>query len=100
MILWEILVPKYLPSGVEIDMDHHHQWDDFVLPLSQGLTIMRSAKGFWSSPRFGDLVVERMIPVRLICSRKEIEQIVDFTKQHYEQEAVMAYKISDEVIIR
>lgn len=41
-----------------------------------------------------------MIPVRIIASREEIDQIVDFTIDYYEQQAVLAYKVSDEVILK
>jgi len=62
------------------------------------LTIMSVAKGQWV---FKDqLFEERMIPVRIIASRAEIEQIVSMTMTYYEQLAVLAYKIADEVILR
>lgn len=41
-----------------------------------------------------------MIPVRILASREEIDKIVDFTIQYYDQEAVLCYKLSDEVILR
>lgn len=41
-----------------------------------------------------------MIPVRIACSREEIDKIIDITIKHYNQLAVMAYKVSDEVIIK
>lgn len=61
-----------------------------------GLTIHRGVKGEWVSPT-GELFLDRMIPVRISCSREDINKIVDFTIEHYDQEAVMVYKVSDEV---
>lgn len=99
MSLYEILVPKYIYDEVEWDMDWHYKWDAFVNSISKGMTVLRSVKGTWFAPS-NEIVIERMIPVRLICNREQIEQIIDFTKKHYNQKAVMAYKVSDEVIIR
>ena len=35
-----------------------------------------------------------------MCTREQIEKIVDITLTYYEQIAVMAYRISDEVILK
>ena len=96
--MWEILVPAS-NKELEFTYEHHKAWDEFVITISGGITIMRTAKGQWVSPdnvRFKD----RMIPVRIKCTRKQIDKIIDFTIKHYKQEAVLAYKISDEVILK
>lgn len=67
--------------------------------LTGGLTILRPAIGQWLSPK-GELFKERMIPVRIACSRAQIEEIINFTLTYYDQLAVMAYKVSDEVVIK
>jgi hypothetical protein len=41
-----------------------------------------------------------MIPVRIIATRPQIDEIINFTLQHYSQEAVLCYRISDEVLLR
>lgn len=66
--------------------------------ISGGLTIMPVAKGQWVYKE--NLFEERMIPVRIIATRKQIEDIIDMTMKYYEQLAVLAYKVSDEVILR
>jgi len=38
--------------------------------------------------------------VRIIATREEIEAIIDFTIPYYEQEAVLAYKVAEEVILK
>jgi hypothetical protein len=48
----------------------------------------------------GDLFQERMIPVRIMATRDEIEKIVELTLKYYNQIAVLCYKISDEVILK
>jgi len=60
---------------------------------------MPVAKGQWIS-REGTLFNERMIPVRLIASKEDMDKIVDMTLKYYDQLAVLAYKISDEVILK
>jgi len=97
--LWEILVPAYSNVGEEISIEHHKVWDEFVKKLTGGLTIMKTARGQWVSPN-GELYVDRMIPCRIICTKEQIIEIIDFTIKHYDQEAVLAFKISDTVILR
>ena len=41
-----------------------------------------------------------MIPVRLICTRSEMNRIAALTAQHYQQVAVMFYLLSRQVFIR
>jgi hypothetical protein len=96
--MWEILVPASWRK-TRFTYDHHQAWDDFVRDVAGGLTVYRGAKGQWTSPD-GTLFKDRMIPVRIACTRDEIERIISFTIKHYDQEAVLAYKVSEEVIVR
>jgi hypothetical protein len=96
--MWEILVPAS-NKELEFTYEHHKAWDEFVIAVSGGITIMRTGKGQWVSPnnvRFKD----RMIPVRIKCTRKQINKIINFTIDHYRQEAVIAYKVSNDVILK
>lgn len=78
----------------------HKQWDDKVIGISNGLTILEPTKnGHWKSPE-GQLFSERMIPVRVICSSEQIHKIMDITANHYKQLAILAYKVSNEVILK
>ena len=97
--LWEILVPRVFNEGIEIPLDYHRVWDERVRKISSGLTILKSAKGVWQSPS-GEIFQEEMIPVRIACTKAQIDEIVDLTLDYYEQEAVMAYLVSDYVIIK
>lgn len=69
------------------------------MSISGGLTIYRPSKGQWISKE-GELFEERMIPVRIMCSREDIEKIADLTAQYYNQKAVMFYLISTESYIK
>jgi len=100
--MWEILVPteRRLKPGKYYTTRYHKVWDTKVRSITGGLTVMTPARGQWVNPSTGELFNERMIPVRIIASRIEIEKVIDFTLKYYDQLAVLCYKISDEVIIK
>lgn len=92
--LWEILVPYHDNNGNKFDLAYHRQWDDKVRSIAGGLTIFKTSKGQWVSEdneQFND----RMIPVRIYCSESQIDEIIEFTLEHYDQKAVLCYTISD-----
>lgn len=98
--LWEILVPCIFQDNKKpIRLKHHKVWDDYVRKISKGQTILQPAKGFWLNPKSNELIQERMIPVRITATEKEIRKIIDFTISHYRQEAVLAYRISNKVLL-
>lgn len=97
--LWEILVPTVRQDGTPIRTRFHRVWDAKVRDITGGLTILPVAKGQWTAPD-GKLFSERMIPVKIAATRSQIERIIDMTIAYYEQLAIMAHKVSDEVIIR
>jgi hypothetical protein len=99
MSIWEILVPTVRNDGTPIRTRFHREWDRRVRRISGGLTVLPPARGQWLSPS-KQLFEERMIPVRIACTRKQIETIADMTAAYYRQQAVMFYKISDEVVIK
>jgi hypothetical protein len=97
--MWMILVPTISNEGKPFKLRYHKVWDKKVQDISGGQTILAPAKGNWISPK-GILFSERMIPVCIIATKTEINKIVDLTLKYYQQEAVLAFKISDEVIIK
>lgn len=96
--LWEILVPTIRNNGRPIHLRFHRIWDQKVLKLTGGLTILKPTQGKWVSPD-KKLFAERMIPVRIACTRDQIKQIADLTLSYYEQEAVFYYLVSEKVYI-
>jgi hypothetical protein len=98
--LWEVLVPTVRRNdGRPIHTRFHKVWDKKVEAISGGLTILTPiGKGIWLHE--GQTIRERMIPVRVMCTREQIEQIIDLTLEYYDQLAVMAYRVSDEVILK
>ncbi len=100
MELWEILVPTLMGDTEKpVRTKHHRQWDRYVRALSNGLTVLRAARGQWLCPKSNELIEERMIPVRVACSEKDMEKIIQFTIGHYRQKVVMAYLISNKVLM-
>lgn len=97
--LWEILVPTTRNNGTPIRVRQHRVWDTKVREIAGGLSIFKPLKGEWVAPD-GTLFKERMIPVRILCSYSEILQIADFTAKFYEQQAVMYYQVSSQVVIQ
>jgi hypothetical protein len=100
--MWEILVPteRRLEPGKYYTTRYHRVWDAKVRAITGGLTVMSPARGQWINPATGELFKERMIPVRVMATREEIEKVVDLTLKYYDQLAVLCYKISDEVILK
>lgn len=99
VLMWEVLVPTIRNDGRPIKTRFHRVWDSKVRAITGGLTILPVNKGQWVSPT-GQLFLERMIPVRIACTRDQIFAIIDMTIVYYEQEAVLAYLISEEVILK
>lgn len=99
MDLWEVLVPTQKNNGKPIRTRYHRVWDAKVREITGGLTVLPVAKGQWVSGD-GELFSERMIPVRIACTEEQIQKIIDMTIKYYDQLAVMAYRISDKVIIK
>lgn len=97
--LWEILVPTQFNDGRPIRVRYHRVWDGKVYDITKGVTILPPAKGKWVNPD-GKLFQERMIPVRIACNEEQIKKIIDMSMVYYDQEAIMAYRVSEKVIIK
>lgn len=96
--LWEILVPTMM-NDKPVRTKHHKEWDKLVNKISKGLTIGKPEKGYWISYD-NQTVEERVIPVKIVCTKSEIEQIADITAKHYKQDAVMFYMLTEYVTIK
>lgn len=94
---YQILVSTVRNDGRPIRTRFHGVWDAKVREITGGLTISSPVKGQWINGD-GRLYAERMIPVLVVCTRAQIDRIVAMTADYYEQEAVLAMKISDEIV--
>lgn len=98
--LWQIMVPCNWNDGRPVRTRHHKEWDKRVRKISKGLTVLPPARGQWVDPNSDVLYEDRVIPVNIICTEKEIDMIADITIQHYDQLAAMYFKLSDHAIIK
>lgn len=97
--VWRIMVPCQYNDGKPVRTRHHREWDRRVRRISGGLTISAPGRGQWVDPETKVLYEERMIPVDIICTEPQIEEIASITLTHYRQLAVMFYQMSDKVRI-
>ena len=95
--MFEILVPTVRNCGKPFRTRYHRVWDEKVRKISGGLTIFQPVKGQWISN--GILFNERMIPVRIICTDEQIMEIIHFSIKYYDQLAILAYEISNNVLL-
>lgn len=95
--LYEILVPCQWNDGRPVRTRHHREWDSRVRKIAGGLTILRPGKGQWVHE--DELYEDRVIPVRVFCTQKQMERIIQITIEHYEQEAVMSYTVATDCLI-
>jgi hypothetical protein len=89
--VYQILVPVADNSGRDWPIAHHRAWDKRVSDLSGGLVLCPVLSGRYHE------INEKVIPVQVACELATLFDILSITKAHYEQEQVMAWKISDEV---
>lgn len=92
--VWKILVPA------NFSLDHHRSWDQKVLDIAGGLTIMiaEKARGKWVDSD-GSSDFEDMIPVFIVTSELKMQKICEMTMIHYNQRAVLAYEVSNKTIL-
>ena len=96
--LYEILVPTIVDKK-HVDVTYHRLWDVKVKKITGGLTIHKSSKGYWVDGE-GETFAERMIPVKIMCTEEQMQEIADITAEHYNQISIMFYRVSSEVTIK
>ena len=94
IILWEVLVPT-IKNNKPIRLRYHKVWDKKVHEIAGGLTIGTPNVGYWRNQ--GEVIRERMIPVKIACTYKQLMEILKFTKKYYEQEAIFYYRITEQI---
>lgn len=100
MKLFQIMVPTlYGDTEKPIRKKHHQSWDKVVRSITGGLTICSVAKGQWVDKKENKLWQERVIPVQIACTPKQMGKIVEFSLSHYRQKAIMYAMLSDQVFI-
>ena len=110
--LWEIRVPCNWNDGRPVRTRHHREWDRRVREITGGLTILKPGKGTWVNTsevydnkearwvKATTVYSDRIIPVRLIASADQMRTVANITISHYEQLAVMYYRVSDCCVVQ
>lgn len=100
--VWEIYVPTvHQNSNKPIKARYHRVWDRKVLDITGGLSVYNPIVGIWKSDESGEVYNERMIPVRIVATRDEVEKVIEETFKHYpDEEAILCYRLSQETIMR
>lgn len=94
--MFEIFVPTVTNDGKPFKTRFHRVWDNKVRELTGGLTIFKPAIGQWEFE--GELFKERMIPVRIMCTEKEMIDISDMSAKYYDQLAMCFFKFGEATI--
>lgn len=103
--MWEILVPTVSNSGKPFSLRHHRQWDAHVTDIAGGMPLIHPVRGTWVDSARSDVdegpetFTERMIPVRIMCTRAQIIEICKETARFYDQLAVLASLVADETVL-
>ncbi len=97
--LWEILVPTVSNSGRPFTVRHHRQWDQMVKSTAGGMTLVQPVRGSWIDPETRTEYTERVIPVRIMCTREQITAICKETARFYDQLAVLATLVATETVL-
>lgn len=97
--LWEIVVPTVSNTGRPVSVRHHAEWDAYVKRVAGGMTLYQPARGSWVDPASGADFTERMIPVRIMCTREQIVDICKETARFYDQLAVLATLVATETVL-
>lgn len=95
--IYEILVPTMDNNRKPFSTKYHRVWDKKVYEIAKGLPTLSPTKGKWKHDEI--VYGERNIPVRVACIESQIADILKMTKKYYNQSAIVAYVISQEVIV-
>lgn len=89
-----------MAHGKEIKQYDPKGWDEFVINMAGGLTIVKKTAGHWQHPTTGIKIREQMVIVQVACEPEQLNKILDFSLDYYKQDAIMAYEVSPNVIFK
>jgi len=97
--LWEIMIPKNIDKHTIFHVSCHREWSNYVENITNGMVFFSSLDRRWISPKETSPYFDNKIPVRIFCNKEQIKKIISFTMKHYDQNHVIAYKLSDSIIL-
>jgi len=98
--LWEIMIPKNIDKHTIFHVSSHRQWNKYVEELTGGMVFFSNLDRRWISSTKTSPYFDNKIPVRIFCSKEQMDKIIDFTMQHYDQKHVIAYELSNNIILK
>mgnify|MGYP003395241913 CR=1 FL=1 len=96
--LYEILIPVADNDGKTFSNAHVTKFWDLIIATANGLTVMPNVKGFWVDG--GRTFTDENTPLRVVATKDEIRFIAHQAKSHFNQLAILYYKISDDVVFK
>lgn len=91
MNLYEILIPVANNDGKEFPEKYRQAFIDFIGILVGGVTVYPVVDGQWYEGE--NRYAEKMIPVRINCTDKEIDAIAWEAKKTFEQKKIFVATI-------
>ena len=98
--LYEILIPIINNRGERFSAEHHKKWNNKALKIAGKFIIMKVIKEEWINLFGKEFYKNKMIPIRISCTKNQIEKIIQITIKHYNQEVILAYIISEKALLR
>ena len=95
--LYEILIPVADNDGHTFSNSYRKIFVDILIKETGGLSVLPTVKGFWIDK--GITYADENTPLRVICTGEDIERFAYIAKEHFNQLAILYYKISDDVVI-
>jgi hypothetical protein len=92
--LWAIVVPLCYNDGSPIPRTITQQFEVAIRQVSGGLTRINNTTGIWGEQK------EMGSVWQFISTPQEVGRLIALAKILFVQHAIMAYKVSDRVIIR
>jgi len=99
--LWEIFVPKNHNEKTIYGVSHHREWNRKVTTETDVILLSSTPYKKKSCPTIGKCFFsEEMILLRVCCTSEEFDKILDITIDHYDRDEIIAFKISDKMIVK
>jgi hypothetical protein len=84
--LWEIIIPSE-------DKGSLTTWYHVIKSQISGITFIKNAYGYWKDQQEENHIVQ------IACSEEVFKKVLEKTCEHYIQECVMGYKVSNKCIM-
>jgi len=99
--LWEIFIPKNNNRETIYEVSHHREWNKKVTTETDVILLSSDPHKKKSCPTIGEsFFSEEMILLRVCCTPEEFDKILDITVQHYDRPEIIAFKLSENMIVK